>query len=104
MVMSAPATVSHETVARETWAPIEGHPGYSVSTLGRVQSPSGRMIGKPNHARGYVRVNLPGQQIIMVHQLVAAAFLGPSNGARVKHIDRDPTNNRVTNLRYGLPA
>lgn len=92
-----------ETVSRETWAPIEGHPGYLVSDHGRVQSPAGRMIGKPNHVRGYVRVNLPGQQIKCVHQLVAAAFLGPANGARVKHIDRDPTNNRASNLRYGLP-
>ena len=62
------------------------------------------MIGKPNHSRGYVRVNLPGQQIKLVHQLVAAAFLGPSRGAIVKHADHDPTNNAASNLRYGLPA
>jgi len=62
------------------------------------------MIGKPNHARGYVRVNLPVQQIKLVHQLVAAAFLGPSHGARVKHHDLDPTNNAASNLYYGLAA
>lgn len=95
---------SRETVQRETWADIAGHPGYEVSDQGRVRSPSGRLIGKANHARGYVRVNLPVQQIKCVHQLVAEAFIGPSNGARVKHVDRDPTNNAASNLRYGLPS
>lgn len=95
---------TRETVPHETWAPVEGFPGYQVSDQGRVKSPSGNLIGKPNHARGYVRVNLPVQQFKLVHQLVAAAFLGPSRGAIVRHIDGDPTNNAVTNLRYGLPA
>lgn len=98
------AVESRETVPHETWAPIDGFPGYRVSDQGRVQSPSGRFIGKPNHVRGYVRVNLPVQQIRCVHQLVAEAFIGPSHGARVRHRDGDPTNNRVDNLRYGLPA
>lgn len=93
--------VSRETVSRETFIDIEGFPGYQVSDLGRVRSPSGRLIGRPNHARGYVRVNLPGQRITMVHHLVAEAFLGPRRGAQVIHKDRDPSNNAASNLKYG---
>lgn len=95
-------SVSRETVPRETWKPIDGYPGYHVSDLGRVRSPAGRMIGKPSHVRGYVRVVLPGHRLVMVHQLVAEAFIGPGRGARVIHIDRtDPTDNRAANLKYG---
>jgi len=37
-----------------------------------------------------------------VHRLVAAAFLGPCpTGMEVRHLDGDPTNNDVANLRYG---
>lgn len=96
-------TVTHGTVPRETWAPIKGFSGYEVSDQGRVRSPAGRIIGKPSHVRGYVRVVLPGNQQRLVHQLVAAAFIGPANGRRVRRIDTsDPTDNRASNLRYGL--
>lgn len=89
------------TLPGERWAEVSIAPGYMVSDQGRVLSPAGRLIGRPNHTRGYVRVNLPGQRITMVHQLVAEAFIGPSRGARVVHLDHNPQNNRVENLRYG---
>lgn len=89
------------TLPGERWADVARAPGYLVSDQGRVLSPGGRLIGQPNHARGYVRVNLPGQRITMVHHLVAEAFIGPSRGAHVNHIDKNPQNNRVENLRYG---
>lgn len=90
-----------ETVSRETWAAVASAPGYQVSDLGRVMSPSGRLIGKPNHARGYVRVSIAAHRVVMVHHLVAEAFLGPRRGARVLHRDRNPENNAATNLYYG---
>lgn len=93
--------VSRETVSRETWAPAVGYPGYQVSDHGRVKSPSGRIIGKPNHTRGYVRVSIAAHQVVMVHHLVAEAFIGPRRGAQVIHKDRDPSNNRADNLKYG---
>jgi hypothetical protein len=89
------------TLPGERWAEVSIAPGYWVSDQGRVLSPAGRLIGKPNHARGYRRVNLPGQRITMVHHLVAEAFIGPSRGAQVNFIDKNPENCRVENLRYG---
>lgn len=37
-----------------------------------------------------------------VHALIAKAFLGlPLKGQEVMHLDHNPTNNRVDNLKYG---
>jgi hypothetical protein len=85
----------------ERWADVERAPGYLVSDQGRVLSPHGNLIGTPSHARGYYRVNLPGQRVTMVHHLVAEAFIGPSRGAQVNFIDKNPANCRADNLRYG---
>jgi hypothetical protein len=42
------------------------------------------------------------QESWFVHQLVAAAFLGPRpDGLEVRHLDGDPLNNAVSNLAYG---
>lgn len=100
---AAPASqdVSRETVSRETWRPVESAPGYQVSDLGRVKSPAGRLIGKPNHQRGYVRVSIAGHRVVLVHQLVAEAFIGPSRGAQVLRRNRNPADNRAANLYYG---
>lgn len=96
-------TVPRGTVSRETWREVPSAPGYTVSDYGRVRSPSGKLIGRASHVRGYVRVCIAGGRQVMVHQLVAEAFLGPAEGRRVRHIDSsDPTNNRLDNLRYGL--
>lgn len=39
-----------------------------------------------------------------VHRLVAWTFLGPQPAEHyVRHLDGNPSNNAVTNLRYGLP-
>lgn len=40
-----------------------------------------------------------------VHELVMAAFIGPRpQGAVIRHLDDDPTNNRLDNLEYGSVA
>ncbi|MEO8261646.1 MAG: NUMOD4 domain-containing protein [Pseudolysinimonas sp.] len=90
-----------ETVSRETWRESKLAPGYQVSDHGRVKSPSGRLIGKANHARGYVRVSISGGRVFMVHQLVSDAFIGPSHGAIVIHRNRIPNDNRAETLKYG---
>lgn len=86
----------------ERWAPVVGHPTYQISSYGRVRNPKGKLIGKPNHMRGYVRVNLPGQDVRLVHQLVLEAFTGPRpEGAQSRHLNGIPSDNRASNLRWG---
>lgn len=89
--------------AVETWRHVEEWPGYEVSSHGRVRGP--RAILSPVLSHGYLKVTLsrgPVQRGARVHRLVAKSFLGPPpfSGALVAHNDGDPTNNRVTNLRW----
>lgn len=109
-------------VTEEIWKDIPGYEGrYQVSSLGRVKSLERKVrsvchytgedfyrtvpekILRPGSARtGHVSVVLghgvPGS---LVHQLVLLAFVGPRpDGCDVCHINGDPTDNRLENLRY----
>lgn len=87
------------------WRPVVGVPGYEVSSLGRV-----RPVGSPTALNGWAdqwgrRVKLrhadTGQKrSILVHVLVAEAFLGPvPAGSVVDAIDGNKAHAAVANLR-----
>jgi hypothetical protein len=97
----------------EQWLPIPGFDDlYEASDLGRIRSYAafGRKprIDTPRlltpsqyHKNGYVHVSLGRKGgSVSVHRLVMLAFEGPSNGLDVDHIDGDPRNNELKNLRY----
>lgn len=95
--------------AEEIWRKC-GVRGYEVSNLGRVRSYwNGRwgitrktpLILKPRpDAYGYPRACLMGQDF-KVHQLVAAAFIGPCpDGYEVNHKNGVKTDNYLDNLEY----
>lgn len=100
----------------ERWRPVVAVPGYEVSDLGRVRSLRRRKprIMTPHHivrpTCAYLIVELSLHPIArrrsyLVHRLVGEAFLGPQpHGMHTRHLDGDPTNNRLTNLAYGTPA
>jgi hypothetical protein len=85
----------------EIWKDIEGHPGYRVSSFGRVWSDkAGRVLKATVYKRGYPGVTLNGKNRY-VHQLVAQAFFSnPDNKKTVNHKDGDKTNNHVDNLEW----
>lgn len=108
----------------EVWKDIPGYEGqYQVSSLGRVKSLSRIVNGKCHYTdkpftrrtkdiilrpgryckSGHVSVVL-GNKVNgqPVHQLVMRAFIGPApTGQEVLHLNGDPTDNRIENLRYG---
>ena len=90
----------------EKWRPVPGYPRYEVSSLGRVRSfarySEGRVLRPGKSGRfGYATVALGRGNSRCVHDLVAAAFLGPRpEGADVAHLDGNGADSRPENLAY----
>lgn len=102
----------------EIWKPIAGFENeYAVSNLGRVKSLERMVVHRnrtqPKHERilknykgrqGYYSVVLCKDNKTyprLVHRLVAEAFIpNPENKPCVDHIDTNPLNNYVDNLRW----
>lgn len=83
---------------------MPGYDGsYEISSLGRVSGRRGIMRLRA-HPRSGLRVDLyrDGRSTThWAHRLVAAAFLGEGS---VIHVDRDPSNNALSNLRLAVPG
>jgi len=91
----------------EVWTDISVAPEYSISSFGRVKRKKPRMDGSDfypkisvNKRHGYYQVNLNGKPYLL-HRLLAQAFIpNPENKPFVDHIDGDPLNNSLSNLRW----
>ena len=99
---------THET-AIERWAPYPLDPRYLVSDMGRVKGVRGVILRTPScKYRQYrlIHSSRGGRQVQwFVHTLVLETFVGPKPESMVcRHLDGDPTNNRLTNLRWGTYA
>lgn len=94
----------------ERWLAVVGYEGfYEVSDLGRVRSlrmrKNGGLLHQLPNVHGYLVVHLCVNWVrdtCPVHQLVAAALLGPRPvGEEVRHLNGDRVNNACSNLAYG---
>jgi hypothetical protein len=84
---------------------VEGYPNYLVYEDGRVFGKKRRKMLKPcQDGHGYHLVRLYNdskKKMFRVHRLVAMVYIpNPENKAEVDHIDRDKSNNHVSNLRW----
>ena len=85
---------------------IKDYPNYLIYDDGRVWSNQGKgRFLKPNISSvGYYYVNLckDGKKKMMsLHRLVALHYIdNPENKEQVDHIDRNPLNNDISNLRW----
>ena len=89
----------------ERWKSITGYEGsYRVSDLGRIFSERAGRVPRPTRGR-YLYVSLSRNGTAgkrYVHDLVAAAFLGPRpDGQEVRHLKDDRDDNRAIALSYG---
>lgn len=94
----------------EIWKTIDEYPNYQVSNMGNVKSLNYKRTGNEkilkqyNHTFGYKIVSLSQNgkiKKVCVHRLVAMAFIpNPENKPEIDHINTDPIDNRVCNLRW----
>ncbi|PYY32345.1 NUMOD4 motif-containing HNH endonuclease [Curtobacterium sp. MCBD17_030] len=102
--------------SREEWRPAPELPDhYEVSSQGRVRrrpgfyNPGQYRLLRPVRETylGHLAVNLSVNNVRYrrkVHRLVAAAFIGPCpDGYLVRHLNGDPSDNRLVNIAYGTP-
>lgn len=101
--------------AQEVWRPIQNHPTFEVSTLGKVRKRAHVIIYDKitvlhvpavpvqisTDPYGYKCVNIEGRHY-KLHRLVAAAFIEKTNDTqtRVIHKDQNVSNNCADNLEW----
>jgi hypothetical protein len=96
----------------EEWRPVKGYEGvYAVSNLGRlkrVDNGQDRILSlyrsDPNDRINYTFTNKGKRKTISFHRVVLEAFVGPCpKGMECAHLDGNPQNNRVSNLKWVTP-
>jgi hypothetical protein len=89
-----------------TWRKVllRGWEDYDASDAGDIRMRKTGRVRALNQRAGYIRIRRRAsgpRSAVLVHQLVASAWLGPCPpGHVVDHVDNDESNNRPSNLQY----
>ena len=82
---------------------ILGFPGYHITREGKLYN-KGHPVKTFFH-KGYERTKLRNNKVsknVKIHRLVAEAYIpNPNNLPVVMHLDDNPLNNRLENLKWG---
>lgn len=81
---------------------------YEVSEAGLIRKIGSEKLRKLTPDRdGYLRIKLFHNQratLLYVHLVVLTTFVGPCPlGQQARHLDGNPANNSISNLRWGTP-
>tara|TARA_R110000796_G_scaffold158453_1_gene275157 strand:- start:411 stop:869 length:459 start_codon:yes stop_codon:yes gene_type:complete len=83
---------------------IAGYEDYLIYEDGGVYSKKSKIFLKPSDCRGYLQISLcknGKKKTLKIHRLVALHYIpNPENKPHIDHIDRDPSNNNIDNLRW----
>ncbi len=89
--------------------PIPDYPDYAINEQGEIMSykhtSKGRLMRGSTNPKGYISVALYKHKqpptMIRINRLVAQVFIpNPDNLPEVNHIDKNKTNNQVSNLEW----
>jgi len=87
----------------EDWKQITNYPNYEISNLGNVRNKKGNILAL-DITRGHYYIKLYKDskgKTKYIHQLLAEAFIpNLENLSLIDHIDRNPLNNSLDNLRW----
>lgn len=88
------------------WRDVPSIPGYMVSNDGQIKHrfhDAPRKLQRGSHGYFWCGFRRDNKNFVRtVHALVAEAFIGPRpDGAQVRHLDGDKSNNCAFNLAYG---
>ncbi len=85
------------------WVCVPGWDGFTVTRTGRIRGPSGRALSPMKNPGGHLYVTRgKASHKLYVHRAVLLAFIGPPPaGMETRHLNGDPTDNRLGNLAWG---
>jgi hypothetical protein len=89
------------------WKIIKDYPDYRISREGLIYSDKRKCIRKSHTSRnGYHSLGLKDKngvwRSVFVHKLLAEAYIpNPKNCSKVYHLNGDPLDNRIENLKWG---
>jgi hypothetical protein len=86
------------------YTPIEQQPNYGINVNGEVKNLiTNRILRGSDNGKNYTKVQLNNKNYFL-HRLLAENYIpNPDNKPKVDHIDGNPQNNRLENLRWISP-
>lgn len=88
----------------EEWKTIPSFDNYEASSLGYIRNKTTKKTIKHYYNGGYAQMHLyrdKKRHALKLHRLVAEAFIpNPENKPTINHINKNPADNRFTNLEW----